>query len=103
SEGVDQLLDPVADPRVAELSEEREVLPDLRVVDPERRAELAAGDRGVPLSLEGFELAEVQADPADHRLGGQLLARMLATRVPHGVVGSQSRKGCFPGKTRATL
>ena len=85
----DQLLDPVADAGIAELAEEGQVLADLGVLDRQGRAELAAGDGRLPLPLEGFELPEVEADPAHDGLGGQLLSRGLASRVPHEVGGSR--------------
>ena len=84
AEGVPQLVHAVADAGVAELAEEREVFADLGVADPELRPEPAAGDRRLPLGGEGFEPTEVQAHPADHRLGSQLLARRLTRGVRHG-------------------
>ena len=43
-----QLLDPVADPGIAELAEEGEILADLGVIDRQGGAELAARDRESP-------------------------------------------------------
>ena len=83
-----ELLDPIADPGIAELAEEGQVLADLGVVDRQRRPEQAAGDRLVSLALEGFELSQVEADPAHHGLGGQLLSLGIASRVPHGLEDS---------------
>ena len=91
-EGLAQLLDPVADARVAELPEEGEVLADLGVVDRQGRAEPAAGDGRLALALEGFELAEVEAHPADDGLGGQLVSRWARGEDParEGSVGQAS-------------
>lgn len=59
SESSQKLLDPVADPRVAKLTKEREILADLGVVDPQGSANLAAGDRYVALVTERFKLTQV--------------------------------------------
>ena len=75
AKGLDELIDPVADSRIAELAEERKILAHLCVVDREGRPELAARDGGVPLPLKGLELPEIKADAAHHGLGGQLLSR----------------------------
>ena len=82
-QGGDQLLDPVADPGMAELAEEREVLADLGILDRQRLAELAARDRRMALALEGLELPEVEAHPAHDGLGGQLHSLGLVSRMLH--------------------
>ena len=80
---VDQLVDPVTDRRVAELPEERQVLADLGILDRQRVAELAAGDRRAALALVGLELPEVETHPPDDRLGGDLHSRGLGSRFAH--------------------
>src|SRR5579883_289982 len=82
-QGVDQLVDAVSDPGMSELAEEREILADLRVLDRQRLAELAAGDGGAALVLIGLQLPQVQADPPHHGLGGHLPSRRLPGSVTH--------------------
>jgi hypothetical protein len=66
------------------LTEEGEILADLSIVDSQGLAELAARDGRLALTLENFELAEVEANAVDNRLRCQLVARGLAARTLHG-------------------
>jgi hypothetical protein len=68
SERGDQLVNPIADSRVAELTEERQVLPHLRILDRQGLAELIARNGRQSLPMERFELSEIEAETADHRL-----------------------------------
>ena len=70
SERADQLFDRIPDTRVAELTEKSEILADLRVLDRKGLAKLTAGNRLVALPLVGFELPQIQTDPARRRPWG---------------------------------
>ena len=61
------------------------------IEDRERPAELAARNRLMPLTLKCLELAQVKADSTHHGLGGELISRRLALRVPHEVTGSSGK------------
>ena len=82
-QGVDQLLDAIADARMAELAEKREILADLRILDREGLAELAARDGLEALALIGLELPQVETHPPHNGLGGHLHSRGLALGVAH--------------------
>jgi len=62
-----QLGDRVAESALAERSEQREVLPDLRRGSPAESGELVAGDRRYSLTLDSLEEAEVEREPPDCR------------------------------------
>src|SRR5580700_6400217 len=100
-EGIDQLVDPIADAGMAELPEEREVLAHLGILDRERIAELAAGDRRAALALVSLELPEVETHSPHDRLGGDLHSRRLGLGFAHqGVSEAGGTASSETGRTR---
>ena len=100
SEGIDQLVDPISDAWMAELTEECQVLANLRVLDRERIADLAAGDRGPALALVSLELPEVKTHSPHDRLGGDLHSRGLGLWFAHQ--GVSEADGTAPSETGRT-
>src|SRR5213075_3168553 len=68
----DQLLHAIADARVAELPEIRQVLAHLCVGQAEAFAKLLGGDRASLFASEAFKLAEVKAESPYGGVGDQL-------------------------------
>jgi hypothetical protein len=62
---------------VAELAEVGEVFADLSVGEAEGFAELFGGDGSAVFALEGFELAQVEAQAADGGIGDEVGSGML--------------------------
>ena len=80
----DQLLAAVADARVAEMAEAGEVLADLGVGEAQQPAELAGADRRLAVPHQVLQLAQVEAQPVDHRLGDVVrigLCQLVFARV----------------------
>jgi hypothetical protein len=88
AESVEKLVDVIADAGMAELTEKRQILADLGIVDRQGGTEAAAGDRRLALSLGGLKLADVETDSTDNGLGRQLVRRGLASRGRHEVACS---------------
>jgi len=66
----DEVIDAVADARVAELAEVGEVFSDLGIGECEAFAELLAGDGSTVVAFEGFELSQVEAEASQGGVWG---------------------------------
>ena len=69
ADGLDQVVAAVADARVAKMAEIGQILADLGVAKAQQPAELAGAGALVAVAHQVLQFAQVQAQPADHRLG----------------------------------
>src|SRR5262249_23994945 len=89
AESCDERGDLVADAGAAELAEVGEVLADLCVGEAEGACEGAGGDGGDGLGVEGFELAQVEAESADSGMW-DIAAQCHAWHDTWGEAGEQA-------------
>ena len=69
---------------MAKVAKAGEILADLGVGETQQSAQLAGADRGLPAPQQVLQLAQVEAQPVDHRLGhivGIGLCKLVFTRA----------------------
>ena len=76
--GLDQVVAAIADARMAEMAEVGQVFAHLGIAKAQQSAELAGAGALVPVAHQVLQLAQVQAQPADDRLGDGALGGRAA-------------------------